>query len=197
MSSRERMLSALRRATPPVVPRPPPFTGAQTFEAPVAHFERMLGEVGGSLVRVPSMAALPGAVLALPVVATASTVASLVLEAHPGHLALASVDDAHALAHVDVAIVRGAFCVAENGAVWVEGEPLGPRRALLFLCQHLLLVVDSGLVVHTLHEAYARLRFQGPSFGCFVAGPSKTADIEQALVIGAHGPRSATVLLVG
>ena len=121
MSSRERVLVALRRAMPPPVARPPPFTAGQTFEAPVAHFERMLGEVGGSLVRVPSLAALPGAVLALPVVANASTVASLVPEALPGNVALASVEDPHALSDVDVAIVRGAFCVAENGAVWVEG----------------------------------------------------------------------------
>jgi len=34
------------------------------------------------------------------------------------------------------------------------------------------------------------------SFGAFIAGPSKTADIEQALVIGAHGPKELTVLLV-
>jgi L-lactate dehydrogenase complex protein LldG len=189
-------LAALRCAAPPSVPRPSPFSVAQTFEAPLLHFERMLAEVGGSLLRVPSPAALPAAVAALPRVATSSQVASLVPEVHPGHVSLQNVEDAHALAEVDVAIVRGAFCVAENGAVWVEGEAFGPRRALLFLCQHLVLVVDSGLVVHTLHEAYARLSFVGPSFGCFVAGPSKTADIEQALVIGAHGPRSATVCLV-
>jgi L-lactate dehydrogenase complex protein LldG len=52
-------------------------------------------------------------------------------------------------------------------------------------------------VLHTLHEAYGRLRFDGPCFGLFISGPSKTADIELALVIGAHGARSATVFLVG
>ncbi len=46
------------------------------------------------------------------------------------------------------------------------------------------------------HEAYQRIEV-GNGFGCFISGPSKTADIEQALVIGAHGPRSATVFLIG
>jgi len=48
-----------------------------------------------------------------------------------------------------------------------------------------------------MHDAYARLRLGAPGFGLFIAGPSKTADIEQALVIGAHGARSATIVLVG
>jgi L-lactate dehydrogenase complex protein LldG len=169
----------------------------QTFEEPVAHFSRMLAEVGGTCVRVVSEDALRDSVAALPVVATAEKVASLVPEAHPGNVQLAGVEDPHDLASVEVAVLRGAFAVAENGAVWVPCAALGPRRALLFVCQHLLLVVDPVDVVHTLHEAYARLRFDGPGFGCFVSGPSKTADIEQALVIGAHGARSATVFLVG
>ena len=43
----------------------------------------------------------------------------------------------------------------------------------------------------------ARLRFEEPGFGLFISGPSKTADIELALVIGAHGARSTMVFLVG
>jgi L-lactate dehydrogenase complex protein LldG len=70
--------------------------------------------------------------------------------------------------------------------------------AALFLAEHLALVVRAGDVVSDMHEAYARLaRSAPPCYGVFVSGPSKTADIEQALVVGAHGPRSLALLLVG
>jgi L-lactate dehydrogenase complex protein LldG len=72
----------------------------------------------------------------------------------------------------------------------------GPHRAVAFLTQHLALVVPAAALVHDLHEAYARIRIPTPGFGMWLSGPSKTADIEQALVIGAHGPRSCTVLLL-
>ncbi len=48
----------------------------------------------------------------------------------------------------------------------------------------------------TMHQAYERLTLARPGFRIFISGPSKTADIEQALVIGAHGPRSTTVFLI-
>ena len=58
------------------------------------------------------------------------------------------------------------------------------------------MVVPVAELVHNTYEAYQRISFAGPSFGVFISGPSKTADIEQSLVIGAHGPRSLTVFLV-
>ncbi len=101
----------------------------------------------------------------------------------------------HHLKDVDLAIVPGEFAVAENGAVWVT-LPKAGHRALYYLPQHVLIVVGKDQVVATMHEAYQRLDFSGAGYGVFIAGPSKTADIEQSLVIGAHGPMSTYVALV-
>ncbi len=108
----------------------------------------------------------------------------------------ASVSDPHGLANLDFALVPGEFGVAENGAVWVNGSGLR-HRAVYFIAQHLALAIPADSLIDDMHQAYEHLSFREPSFGTFLAGPSKTADIEQALVIGAHGPRSLTVFLVG
>jgi L-lactate dehydrogenase complex protein LldG len=47
-----------------------------------------------------------------------------------------------------------------------------------------------------MHQAYEILGSNLPDFGLFIAGPSKTADIEQSLVLGAHGPVSLIVFLL-
>src|SRR5262249_25432909 len=98
----------------------------------------------------------------------------------------------HALADVDFAILPAHFGVAENGAVWVTDAGV-KHRAVYFLTQHLALVLPADQMVDNMHQAYERLAFAGPGFRAFISGPSKTADIEQSLVIGAHGPRSLTV----
>ena len=98
------------------------------------------------------------------------------------------------LAGTDVAIVRGAFGVVENGAIWI---PRAFRhKALLFIPEALVILLDRTQIVCTMHEAYSREDFDTYDFGSFIAGPSKTADIEQALVIGAHGARDVTVILL-
>ena len=95
---------------------------------------------------------------------------------------------------IDVAILPGDFAVAENAAVWVTDAAVR-YRAIYFIAQHLVLVVPREALLDHLHQAYERLSFAGAGYGLFISGPSKTADIEQSLVIGAHGARSLTVLL--
>jgi len=101
----------------------------------------------------------------------------------------------HDYEDVDLAIAEAQWGVAENGAVWVDCQSL-PFRSILFLSQHLILVLKKNALVHHMAEAYDKLKFEKQGFGLFISGPSKTADIEQALVIGAHGPRSLIVFLV-
>lgn len=102
-------------------------------------------------------------------------------------------DDPHALDGLEVAILQGQFGVAENGAIWLTDENLG-HRALPFITEHLVIVLEKNSLVSNMHEAYTRIGNQASGFGLFIAGPSKTADIEQSLVIGAHGAKSLRVV---
>jgi L-lactate dehydrogenase complex protein LldG len=193
--SRRRILDALRAATPPAPGAPDLSAVGVRFPDPLAKLADAVAAVAGRLVRVPDRAALPAAVAALAAELGASRVASTV-EGIAGDVALSAARDGHELEGVGLAVVPGAFAVAENGAVWVPGDGLRPR-AIFVVAEHLALVVAERDVVHDMHEAYRRISFGGAGFGTFVAGPSKTADIEQALVIGAHGARSCTLFLVG
>jgi L-lactate dehydrogenase complex protein LldG len=110
-------------------------------------------------------------------------------------LDLAAITDPRALAELHLVVLPGAFAVAENAAVWVDTQAL-PHRALFVIPDHLALVVPTAAVVHHMHDAYARLAGRAPGHGVFLSGPSKTADIEQSLVIGAQGARTCTLILV-
>jgi L-lactate dehydrogenase complex protein LldG len=103
--------------------------------------------------------------------------------------------DLHELANLDLFICEAALGVAENGGVWLPSSAIG-MRASLFLANDVAIVLDRTRVVATMHDAYARVDCASESYGVFVAGPSKTADIEQSLVIGAQGAKSLTIVLV-
>ena len=70
------------------------------------------------------------------------------------------------------------------------------HRALPFVAMHLVLLLRADQLVADMHGAYAALSRDASGFGVFVSGPSKTADIERALVIGAQGPRSLLVVVI-
>lgn len=103
--------------------------------------------------------------------------------------------DPHELKDLDLAIVTGQFGVAENGAIWLTDENMG-LRALPFISEHLVIVLEKKSLLANMHEAYKKIGLTHSGFGLFIAGPSKTADIEQSLVIGAHGAKSLRVILV-
>ena len=100
------------------------------------------------------------------------------------------------LAAIHKSYIKGLIGVAENGAVWISDSQL-PNRLLPFICQHLVLVIERKNIVGTMHHAYRQVDTFGEGFGVFIAGPSKTADIEQSLVIGAHGARSLELCILG
>jgi len=197
MAAREDILAALRRNAP-AGPDHPALDGVgRTFADLPAQLAEAVKAVGGTLVRVPDLAAADGALRALPLHADAKRIASLVPGVGGATFDPAAVADPHALEGLDLVVLRGALAVAENGAIWLEGGSL-PHHALVVIPEHVAVVVDAAAIVPDLHAAYARLDLAGrPRWGLFLAGPSKTADIEQSLVIGAHGARSAVVLLVG
>ena len=196
MSSREDMLTALRERAPRAVPLPDLSRLGVKYPDPIKQYREALASVGGTCVAVPDLAAVQGAIAELPYHAQAKKTASLVPGLRPGTVDPAAITDPHQLEGLEVAILPGELAVAENGAVWVEGRSL-QHRALFVIAEHLVLVVNAREVVNDMHEAYARLASREVGYGLFISGPSKTADIEQALVIGAQGARSCVVFLVG
>ncbi|GLB51255.1 lactate dehydrogenase [Neptunitalea chrysea] len=97
--------------------------------------------------------------------------------------------------HIDVFVTQPQIAVAENGCMWIHDKQMQQRIAA-FASEHTLFIVDHKTIVPTMHQAYKALQINAHGYGVFIAGPSKTADIEQSLVIGAQGAVSNTVILV-
>jgi len=194
MSSRETILSAVKTNQPERVVLPDLAIFETGAEGSLKEFASVLSFVGGKIFYVSGY----------------EEIIRLVLEKHGSGLRILSplpelkelcnesfwnISSAHDLHDADVAILSAHFGVAENGAVWITENNM-PHRVLPFICQHLAVIIDSKAIVPTMHDAYGLISKTTYGFGTFIAGPSKTADIEQSLVIGAHGPRSMTVFII-
>ncbi len=198
MSSRSSILAALRNRLS--VPSPAPLPALDeafcTYPDPLAKFTEVLATVGGKAISVASHAEAQQVLESEAAYREAKLIGSLVPGIGEPTLDLLQVADPHELEAVDFAVAPGRLGVAENAAIWVSESDV-PTRALLFITQHLCLVINRSMLVNNMHEAYAKLEFGKAEFGVFISGPSKTADIEQSLVIGAHGSRSLIVFVVG
>lgn len=194
MSGKEGILQRIRgQKLSEKVPLPELAFNPVTFADLIEQLGSAVEAVGGQLISLDSKADLSARVREL--YPDAANIVCNVPDCDLSDDDGCSVDSPHDLAAVDLAVVRGEFAVAENGAVWVK-NPDNRHRALYFLAEHLVLVVDRNQIVATMHQAYERITFNDPGYGTFISGPSKTADIEQSLVIGAHGPKSGTVFLI-
>ena len=194
MSSREKILNAIRAAKPaskqvPDIPESIRFPIA----GPLEKFAEIFTAIGGRLIPVYNENSLKETILetyqgADDIVSVSSKVRFAVPPSKAG-------EDPRLLKDLNVVVMDALFGVAENGAVWVtEGQY--KIRALPFICTHLAVVLHQQDLVTDMHAAYERMNADPYGFGLFIAGPSKTADIEQSLVLGAHGPKSMTLFML-
>ncbi|MDU1891407.1 MAG: LUD domain-containing protein [Dysgonomonas sp.] len=112
-----------------------------------------------------------------------------------GNKELKDIRNPHDLNDVDVGVIRAQFGVSETGMVWLTEEELGVN-ALGFLSQHLVILLKPDQLVRDMYEAYLQVHLDTHNYGCFMLGPSATADIGAYMVHGAQGARSLTVLFM-
>lgn len=204
MSSREDILESIRRNTRKRYEMPDYSVfekEATQYANPIAHFCEMMEIVGGKAVVLADGEDINEVIRAhYP---DAKRIASDLTDVeccgkkqaltcatfHPDDVKMSA-----ELNGTDLAIIQAEFGVSENAAVWIKQNV--EQRAIYFISEALVLIVDRNKLVQNMHEAYKLIDTGELGFGVFISGPSKTADIEQALVMGAHGARSVLAILV-
>ncbi len=195
VDSKTEILSKLQRQMVDQVELPEVVEGPWIeYPDPLQQFKTMVEFAGGSCTCQSDMAAVLAHLSQWDEWRQAERIYSRVPEI-PGNVDLDAVADPHDLDNLDFVVYPAEFAVAENGSVWLTDRDLR-HRVIFFLAQFLVLIVRRSDIEHTMHQAYARAKVPQPGFGLFLSGPSKTADIEQSLVIGAHGCKELQVFLV-
>lgn len=162
-----------------------------TYTDPVAQFISMSNTVGAKVAELEKDADINGLIKRL--YPEAKVFASNMAEITIATLNPDTVGTAQELNGTDVGIVRGELGVAENGCVWIPQTM--KERAVCFISEYLVIVLSRRAIVSNMHQAYVRINMTDYGYGTFISGPSKTADIAQALVMGAQAARGVTVIL--
>jgi len=99
---------------------------------------------------------------------------------------------------VEAGITGCEYLVAETGSILVSSAQQGGRRLFIYPPAHIV-IASKKQVVLSLEDGYAALseKYQNnlPSQILLITGPSRTADIEKTLILGAHGPKELHVFL--
>jgi len=193
MNSRERILQAVKASQPEGVPLPDLDALAAPRPVDLEGYRKVTESMGSRLLEIRHESEIPALVRQhLPGI---TQVIAVNPDWYGGNIpADWQTGDGRQLQQADLAIVKARLGIAENGALWITEEEL-QVRVLPFIAQHLAVVLAAEDLVPTMHHAYERIGNQHTGFGVFIAGPSKTADIEQSLVLGAHGAKSLTIFL--
>ena len=191
MGSKEDILARLKKHAVDQVERPEMTFEPLTFSDPLVQFEKIMKVVGGNCVVLEKGQDVNEVIR--NVFPDAKSIASNLPEVTCATVNPDTLDDPRELNGTDVGVIRGDFGILENGMVWINQRTR--YKALFFISLSLVILLDRNRLVNNMHEVYKQPAFDDFGYGCFISGPSKTADIEQALVIGAHGARAVTVIL--
>ncbi|OXB03630.1 lactate utilization protein B/C [Flavobacterium plurextorum] len=194
MSSKAEILNRIKLNQPDLVTELPDLSllGSEDFDT-LETYKTVLKGIGGDPVKVSSYEEI------IDYIKANYNLKKRVITTLPELSEIASLDwtavDPHLLHDVELTVVKAHFGVAENSGLWVTDDILG-QRVSPFIAQYLAIIVHKKDIIRTMQQAYDRIGNQEYGFGTFIAGPSKTADIEQSLVLGAHGARGLIVFLL-
>jgi len=193
MTTREKILGEVLQNQPASLPLPDISGFRGEMQDVVQKFKLVFERIGGQVFLVENIEAIK--ILIQQHYDTGKRIATTLPELADVFERIVPNVEPYTYEDIELAIINAHFSVAENGAVWLSDEVMG-QRVIPYICQHLAVVVRAESIVPTLHEAYEIIGEGTYGFGGFIAGPSKTADIEQALVLGAHGPLSMAVFIL-
>lgn len=194
MGSRESILAKLKANKPELIDLPK--IDLNIFDEKldtVKEFTKKVEVVGGNVIEISDNKELiPLIIKTFP--NTKINFSALKEDTSFNTVALEELNKPHELEDLDVLLLESKLGVAENGAVWLTDNEI-PVRVLPFITKHLAIVISKKDIVSYMHDAYSKIEKQNSEYGLFLSGPSKTADIEQSLVIGAQGALSVTIFL--
>lgn len=195
MSTKEEILSKFRNNKPKGLSFDMPTFGSlcpTVYDDVEAQFVSMSNAVGAEVIKFDDGDDLN--LLIKTLYPDATVFASNLPEITIAQLNPDTIAEAKDLNGTDVGIVKGEIGVAENGCIWIPQTM--KERAVCFISENLVILLNRRNLVSNMHEAYEKIGMTAYGYGAFISGPSKTADIAQALVMGAQAARSVKVILL-